>query len=185
MEKLKKYPEVLTIDTTPLNLEGRQISFVKNLGISYTSPTSDILVIDGDRYVVKGDIKGVLENAEKDVTLLTLSKDSRLDHSFDIQKTYGKFWNNFIGCGLFFKREALEKIKSHPVLNGQIYPEELQIYWGIEDGGLGDVCYDLGLTIELRKDINLRGRFERTWYDSPQVLTYRFSFRNKLKNILW
>ena len=183
--------DINVIDTNYLGipLEGRQTSFCRNLGLSVTDPDSDVLFMDGDRYVVSGDIKTIC-NSVSDVTLLTLERDGRNSMEFDIQKSYGTVYNGFFSCGMFIKRSAINKITSHSLLSRknsipQLFPEALQGSWGIEDTTLGDICYDLDLSVSLCREVRLRGGFDRNNVDSLDVIEKRFQFRSKLSHVKW
>ena len=166
--------------TTPTNLVGRQTSFARNLGLSLCDSKNDILFLDGDRYVTHGTLKP-LENAKTDVSLLLLDDDYR-DYIMDFDSHYGGVTNFFYSCGIFFKREAINKVLDFQ--NGELFCTDIQDVWGIEDTYLGDVCYHLGLTTAICKECRLRGSFDKRNLDSIHVLERRFRKRDKL-NVLW
>lgn len=197
IEKLGKYSNVCIIDTTERNLEGRQTSFCRNLGLSYTDPERDVLFLDGDRWIEQGDIRRVVNQAKKDITLLTLAEgDERTSKKFKIEDFYGKVINGFYSCGMIMKRSAIDKVTSHelmkrefkrfvvPYLFPQLFPESLQEDWGIEDTSLGDLCYSIGLSVNVCKTVRLHGKFEKRDLESLDVIEKRFIFRKKL-NVLW
>ena len=165
--------------TTPTNLVGRQTSFARNLGLLLCDSKNDVLFLDGDRYVTHGTLK-FLEEAKTDVSLLLLEDDFRED--IDFEYCYGRVTNFFYSCGVFFKREAINKIVNFQ--NGELFSTDIQDVWGIEDTYLGDVCYHLGLTAAIYKNCRLRGSFDRRNIDSIHVLERRFRKREKL-NVLW
>ena len=175
--KLRELQETY-IKTNP-KLTGRQTSYSRNLGLSLTDDDSDVLFLDGDRYLVTGNLNKLL-NSKYDVELLYLENDFRTE--VPAHANYGKALNGFFSCGLFIKREALEKIKAFQ--EGKVFNEEIQSLWGIEDTYLGDVCYHLGLTCNYNSTIRLNGSFSKTNIDSLEVLEKRFKLRDKL-NVLW
>lgn len=191
IETLKNYPYVTVIDTTSLNLEGRQTSFCRNLGLMLCDETHDVLFLDGDRSIKKGDILTLeSEDNHVDITLLKLEedfRDERMIEGIDLtfEEMYGDLISGFYSCGIFFKRDAIRKIQSHELMKGQLFPEMLQQYWGIEDTSLGDLCYSIDLTAELNNNIRLRGSFTKTDLDSIEALRMRFEFRSKLKRVKW
>ena len=81
------------------------------------------------------------------------------------------------------RRSAIEKVQEFQ--NGQLFREDMQDVWGIEDTTLGDVCYSLGLTAELTDKVVLRGAFDRNNVDSLDVVERRLTFRNSLPNVKW
>ena len=161
---------------TPEYLSGRQTSFARNLGLSYTDKNSDVLFLDGDRFITKGDIES-LNNTEYDIELLMLDKDPRI--LTDYKYTYGEVNNGFYSCGIFFKRSAINKIVEFQ--QGQLFLEAIQDVWGIEDVYLGDVSYHLSLTCNYNTDISLFGEFGKLNVDSMDVIMTRFKLRDKLK----
>lgn len=198
LEQLKMYDNVYPIDTTLHGLEGRQTSYCRNLGLYFTDQEKDVLFLDGDRWISNGDIRSVVNQAETDITLLRIEKDNR-DKDY-VDDNYGLVFNGFFSCGIYFKRDAINKIINHKLLKRplpekkdfyitnkipQLFPESLQHNWGIEDTSLGDICYDLGLTVTLNEDIRLHGEFSRLRIDSLDTIEDRFKFRNQLDNIRW
>ena len=165
--------------TTPNSLVGRQTSFARNLGLSLCDFKNDVLFLDGDRYVTTGTLNS-LESAETDVSLLLLEEDFRDNIDFDY--CYGRVMNFFYSCGIFLKREAINKILNFQ--HGELFSTDIQDVWGIEDTYLGDVCYHLGLTATIYKECRLRGRFDKRNIDSIHILERRFKKRDKL-NVLW
>lgn len=169
------------IDTGDMMLSGRQTSFCRNLGLSKCDTKSDVLFLDGDRYPVAGDIMEVYENIRTDAVCLPIEEDFRTVENFEMN--YGRVYNGFFSCGLFMKRSAIEKVQEFQ--GGQLFREDMQDVWGIEDTTLGDVCYSLGLTAELSDRVKLRGAFERNHVDSLDVVERRLMFRNSLKGVRW
>lgn len=189
IQKLYKYHNVSVIDTTTLNLSGRQTSLCRNLGLHFTSPNNDVLFLDGDRYITQGDFNS-LYNTNTDIQLLLLENDFRTDPRFDLDYAYGTMYNGFFSCGVLFKRNAINIITNHNLLKRndsfpQLFPEELQYEWGIEDTSLGDICYDCGLSISLNDSIRLKGQFNKMLVDSIDTIEKRLRFRDKLKNVKW
>ena len=164
---------------TDSNLKGRQTSYCRNLGLSLCNKDADVLFLDGDRYVESGNITD-LENTDYDINLLYLTEDLR-DGIIDITKTYGQVYNFFFSCGIFFKRSALNKILDFQ--NNELFSEDIQEHWGIEDTYLGDVCYHLKLTCNYNKGIRLHGKFEKTAAEIDTIYV-RLQKRDKL-NVLW
>lgn len=164
---------------TDSNLKSRQTSYCRNLGLSLCNKDADVLFLDGDRYVESGNITD-LENTDCDVNLLYLTEDLR-DGIIDITKTYGQVYNFFFSCGIFFKRSALNKILDFQ--NNELFSEDIQEHWGIEDTYLGDVCYHLNLTCNYNKGIRLHGKFEKTTAEIDTIYI-RLQKRDKL-NVLW
>lgn len=181
--KLGKYENVRPIDTSLMGLKGRQTSFCRNLGLSYTNPESDVLFLDGDRYIVAGKLEEALNN-NYDITLLPLVDDYRLNGFFRFSENYGKLHSGFNSGGIFFKRSAIREVQNQPYMNGQFFPEFLQDEWGAEDSGLGDICYSLGLTAEITDKVRIKGPYSNTLIGS-NVLRKRIDFRKNLKNIKW
>ena len=68
IELLLEYDNVTIINTSRLNLSGRQTSFCRNLGLYFTESDKDVLFLDGDRYVVSRNIRDIL-NDNSDITL--------------------------------------------------------------------------------------------------------------------
>lgn len=165
---------------TPAELKGRQTSFARNLGLSRCDGASSVLFLDGDRYPVFGDLRSAIRCSCSDVTCLPIEYDFRTRENFTMN--YGRVINGFYSCGIHFRREAIDKILAFQ--NGQLFNEDLQADWGIEDTSLGDVAYHLGFTAELSEMVTLRGAFERSTVDSLDVIEKRLRFRDKL-NVLW
>lgn len=174
------------IESEETDGEARLTSYCRNLGLSYTSSDSDVLFLDGDRYVVSGDILK-LEEWNKDIALLLLEKDPRVEGNESIidcdyeEVIYGTVYNRFYSCGVFLKRNAINK-----VLNFQrrhLFPEEFQSEWGIEDTYLGDVCYHLGISCDIFKECRLQGEFSRFNVDASSF-SRRLVARGKL-NVRW
>lgn len=169
--------------------EGRQTSFCRNMGYLFTREDSNVLFLDGDRYPVSGDLKS-LENSKTDITLLKLEKDPRDETPVRFSEIYGTIFNNFFSCGIFFKKDALKKIKDFYKTRRDdygesiIFPESVQQYWGIEDTHLGDICYHLGLSCEVCENIRLHGSFDKNKVSGLNTIESRFTLRDKL-NVLW
>lgn len=162
------------IDTLPMHYDGRQTSYCRNLGLSLCDPSSDVLFLDGDRYVIQGDLSD-LERSESDIQCLMIENDPRTKEMF--REDYGCVYTSFFSCGLFMKRKAIDKVLD---LQGQLFRIDMQDLWGIEDTNLGDVCYYLGLTAELNTGIRLRGSFEKTRLDTLDAMERRLRFRSAL-----
>lgn len=180
LKRLSFAENTAIVDTTPLGLVGRQTSFCRNLGLSECAKDSDVLFLDGDRYVVYGDIKKAVENCDTDILLFRLEDDNRTDQS--TKENYGRLCNGFFSCGIFFRRSAIDRVMKFQ--GGQLFNEGLQNDWGIEDISLGDVCYHLGLSVSLCEDVHLHGCFTRFRLDNLDVLERRLRFRNRL-NVKW
>jgi hypothetical protein len=164
---------------TPDYLKGRLTSLARNLGFYMTDKYNDVLFLDGDRYLISGDLNQ-LKYSKYDIELLFLEDDFRSGRN--VLQDYGKVINSFYSCGIFIRREALNKIASFQ--EGYIFDESIQNYWGIEDTYLGDVCYHLGLTCNYNETIRLKGTFSKTEIDNINVIEKRFKKRDKL-NVLW
>lgn len=163
---------------TPQEWQGRKTSSARNLGLSLCKSDSDVLFLDGDRYIVQGGLSE-LQNAKSDIACLSLENDFRTAENFSLN--YGKVLSGFFSCGVFFKRSAIQKIIDY---RGELFPTCVEGVWGIEDTCLGDVCYHLGLSAELSESIRLRGRFERVTVESLDVIEARLRFRDGL-NVRW
>lgn len=168
---------------------GRKTSTCRNMGYRYLKETyglDDTLFLDGDRIIVKGDFGNIVTNSS-DISLLTLENDGRTRKIFD--ENYGGVFNNFFSCGLFIKKGPLLEIesfyKSRPEYGKSlVFPENVEIEWGIEDTHLGDICYHIGLSAELADGIKLRGCFGRSFVNSLDTIETRFRLREKL-NVKW
>ena len=180
---LERYGNVDIIDTTPFGLEGRQTSFCRNLGLSACDAASDVLFLDGDRYPVEGSIEDAIAGRRKDteILLLPLFEDARTDEF--VQENYGKVINGFYSCGVWLCRDTIDKVLAFQG-GKQLFREDMQSMWGIEDTYLGDVCFHLGRIVELSDKVRLRGRFEKNRLDSLDALEKRFIERDKL-NVVW
>lgn len=163
---------------TPQDWQGRKTSSARNLGLSMCKPDSDVLFLDGDRYIVQGDLSE-LHNAKSDIVCLSLENDFRTAENFKLN--YGKVLSGFFSCGIFFKRFAIENIIDY---RGELFPTSVESVWGIEDTCLGDVCYHLGLSAELSESIMLRGMFERVKVENLDVVERRLRFREAL-DVRW
>lgn len=179
-EVLSAFKNVHCVKTDHLNLEGRQTSFCRNLGLYNTSDESDVLFLDGDRYIVKGDIRKEIEENNSDIMLLRLEDDFRTNESFF--RSYGHIYNQFFSCGIFMSRQSIECAKRFQ--NGQLFCEDLQSEWGVEDTYLGDVCYHLGIEARLNENISLHGSFDKNELDSIATMERRFRYRENL-SVKW
>ncbi len=171
---------VKTCDT----LKGRQTSRARNTGLSFTNSLSDVLFLDGDRYVSSGSLTG-LETSENDIELLLLEEDprneilSRYNYARDF---YGHVYNYFFSCGVFLKRTAIDRILDFQP-PAELFSVAMQKAHGSEDCYLGDVCYHLGLTADLYNGCRLHGRFDTLYADFEQF-KIRLQEREKL-NVRW
>jgi len=165
---------------TPDCLKGRQTSFSRNLGLSYAGKHSDVLFLDGDRYITNGSLNNLI-NWDKDIAILALQDDYR-NNINDYRNCYGKVHNMFYSCGIFFKRSSINKILEFQ--KGELFLTSIQTDWGIEDTYLGDVCYHLRLTCDIYREALLRGKFDKCFLDTLDVIEKRFRLRDKL-NVLW
>lgn len=141
-------------------LFGRHTSSSRNLGESFTDKSKDVLFLDADRFIIND--KKVRLNKTTDVELLLLKEDSRWDARgwfSDYSEIYGTVHNGFYSCGIFMKRDAIEKVKA---FQGELFSTDIEKWWGIEDTYLGDVCYHLGLSCDINKEIVLNGKFSKT-----------------------
>jgi len=174
---LKKHGEFFI--NTPTELEGRQTSYSRNLGLYHTDSEQDVMFLDGDRYFIEGKFDPI--NWNYDIGLFKLTEDSR-DIIIDYKDIYGTVHNGFYSCGLFMKRSAIEKVKAFQ--NGELFKLDIQTDWGIEDMYLGDVCYHLGLTCDIHPTVRLQGCFNKSQLDNLDILEKRFKLRDKL-NVKW
>ena len=183
-KKLVRYKE--EYHATPSSLSGRQTSFARNYGLKFTDSQSDVIFLDGDRYITSN---SSFNKPECDISLFTLEEDdyrnnmrnlegAEIDYMRDI---YGRPVNFFYSCGLFIKRKAINKVLTFQ--KGELFSTELQDEWGVEDLYLGDVCYHLGLSCEINKNIRLHGRFSNN-RTSINALKKRFILRDRL-NVKW
>jgi hypothetical protein len=156
---------------------GRKTSTNRNYGLGFTDMNSDVLFLDGDRYVVEGSLDKLCKT-KNDVTLLKVKNDYRGD---DYDEYSGKIVNGFYSCGIFFKSRAIDKILE---FQKELFSTKVEKYWGSEDLYLGDVCCHLELKIGFYKWCRLNGGFERKLPDSFESLKKRFELRSKL-NVLW
>lgn len=175
---LDSYSNVFPIDTTNHNFEGRRTSTCRNMGLFSCPEGDDVLFLDGDRYIVEGNIREAIDKATSDILLFKLEEDNRTKESFN-QSYRGDFINGFYSCGIFFRRRAINSILTSPYNFGELFPEFLQDVWGIEDTSLGDLCYHLGLKAELCETVRLNGFFEKTAYGSIKDIARRLKFREQ------
>lgn len=164
---------------TKSKLKGRQTSYCRNLGLSKCDSNKDILFLDGDRFPKAGTLQQ-LTTWPHDIALLLIEWDNRIYTEFT--EKYGTVMNDFFSCGVYFKREAINKILTFQ--KGKLFNEKIQQHWGIEDTYLGDVCYHLGLTCNLYFYVRLQGKFARTKVDGLDVVKERFKLRQKL-DVKW
>lgn len=176
VKKLEKYGEKFI--KTPIYLFGRQTSYARNLGLSKTDKNSDVLFLDGDRFIEEGSLDG-LENTKNDISLLKITDDSRGDEPYS--DFYGCVNNRFYSCGIFFKRDAINKVLGFQ--NGELFDTSVQSMWGIEDTYLGDVCYHLRLTADYFNNCKLHGVIVNNNIGSDNMIL-RFNKRQKL-NVKW
>ena len=179
LEDKREDGRLIGISTNPF-LEGRQTSYARNTGAAACDDSEGILFLDGDRYPIQGDIKKAVDDCDSDILLFRVEDDFRTNDNFALN--YGRVYNGFFSCGVYFTKEALDKIRAFQ--NGQIFSEGMQKYWGIEDTYLGDVCYHLGLSAKLDMDVVLNGTFDRNTVDSVDVIELRLRERLKL-NVKW
>lgn len=169
---------LMVIDTTILNLKGRQTSRCRNTGLKFCSSNNDVLFLDGDRYAVCGSYEDAINNANTDTICFPLENDQRTPETFD--QSYGHVMCGFFSCGLWMKRDAINKICEW---QGELFNTELQSEWGIEDTSLGDLCYHLGLSSSLTDRCVLRGEINNLPITKTARLK-RFMFREPL-NVKW
>lgn len=159
------------------SLTGRRTSCCRNLGLSLCHRDADVLFLDGDRFPVSGALSG-LETWDKDIALLLLEDEER-NLVTDYHPYYGEVFNLFFSCGIFLKRKAVDAITTFQ--HGELFRQDLQADWGIEDTYLGDVCYHLRLMADIYKGCRLNGTFNKRKFDSPDVLARRLNERKNLK----
>lgn len=143
---------------TPNTWEGRCVSSARNFGLSFTNKDSDVLFLDGDRYIVSG--KFTPGKVKKDVLLFMVQKDERDDPKWfkKYSQIYGHLHNGFYSCGLFMKRSAINKVLD---FQGELFDTSIEQFWGVEDVHLGDVCFHLGLTADINRNMILYGHFDK------------------------
>lgn len=180
VDDLSVYSNIDLIDTTPLDLVGRQTAYCRNLGLSRCEKDSDVLFLDGDRYPVEGSLRTAIEECDTHILCIPLIHDNRDKSKF--KEGYGTMNNGFYSCGIFFKREAINAITKFQ--KGELFNTRLQSDWGIEDTSLGDLCYHLNLSVNLTDKVKLRGHFEKDRLDSLDVLEKRLRYRNNL-SVRW
>lgn len=171
-------PNLTIVDTTNMELTGRQTSVCRNLGLKLTNPANDVLFLDGDRYAVGGSYQSAIDDARSQIVCFPLEIERRTKASF--ATTYGCVNSGFFSAGLFMTRQAIEKVVKW---QGCLFNPQLQAEWGIEDTSLGDLCYHLGLTAELTDKCVLRGGLTNTTISKTARLK-RFMFREPL-NVKW
>lgn len=165
---------------TPWWWMGRKTSSARNYGLKHIPNNYDVLFLDGDRYIEYGTFENIYKG-DNDVLLFTLNEDSR-DLSIPYSKYEGRVNNNFYSCGVFFRRKAINKILKFQ--KGQLFCKKLEKDWGCEDLYLGDVCYHLCLKTNYYLDVKLHGKFEKTTFDTLDIIKKRFKLRDKL-NVKW
>lgn len=166
---------------TPNSWVGRRVSSARNFGLSFTDKGSDVLFLDGDRYIVRG--KFTPSKVKKDVLLFMVEHDERNDPKWfkKYSQIYGHLHNGFYSCGLFMKRAAIDKILT---FQGELFSTDIENYWGVEDVHLGDVCFHLGLTAGINKNMILYGRFDKDKKIPLEAWRARVSKRLPL-NVIW
>lgn len=170
--------KITIIDTTDMNLQGRQTARCRNIGLKHTDNRNDVLFLDGDRYAVGGSYADAVMDGKSDTICFPLEIDTRTKQIFS--ENYGNIMCGFFSCGLWMKREAINRVVKW---QGELFNTELQAEWGIEDTSLGDLCYHLGITSELTDKCVLRGKFDRQTITKTARLK-RFMFREPL-NVKW
>lgn len=159
----------------------RHVSGCRNLGLSYTRNDADVIFLDGDRYIKKFNMDFI--STDKDILLFPVDQDERDDPKWftDYSMVYGHLHNGFYSCGVFFKRNSIKKILEY---QGEMFDTSLEEYWGVEDVHLGDVCYHLGLSCDLYKDIRLNGCFDPS--KKIPLEAWRARVRKRLDlNVIW
>lgn len=174
----KRRRNIMVIDTSGMELKGRQTSSCRNLGLKFTDQTHDVLFLDGDRYSVGGSYEDAIRDAKTDTLCFPLEIDMRDQEAFD--KSYGCVNSCFYSCGLWMRRDAINRVIKW---QGSLFNTELQSEWGVEDTFLGDVCYHLNLTSALTDKCVLRGSLTRNTISKTARLK-RFMLREPL-NVKW
>lgn len=182
-EKLLKSLDETYIKTDD-TLMGRHTSTARNLGLSKCDPMSDVLFLDGDRYIISGTLSKLGETGA-DIELLLLEDEHRnpISKYYDYSNFAGQLNNYVYSCGIFFKRNAINKFIGE---QGELFntTPDVMSEWGLEDTyGIGDFGYHLGLKFDWYKHCRLAGRFETTCL-SNSASEKRFALREKL-NVQW
>lgn len=162
ISELSKFTNVNIVNTDFNISDGRKTSTLRNLGLSKCSDSSDILFLDGDRFVISGDLHDLV--GESEVNLLKLEDDIRSNDW--IQANKGKLMSGFFSCGVYFPRDKINLI-----LNkfNELFPMWAESDWGIEDLVLGDICYSLNIDFKLNENILLNGSFNRFIVSNDQI----------------
>ena len=156
---------------------GRKTATNRNYGLSFCDEKADVLFLDGDRYIRRGNVLMLSEN-KNDVILFKTIGDHRVE---DYSSYSGKISNCFYSCGVLFKRKAINRVVE---FQGELFNTEVEKDWGSEDLYLGDVCHHLRLKIGFFEDCRLNGIFEKHVPDNFGSIKKRFELRSKL-NVLW
>lgn len=166
---------------TPKSWEGRRVSSARNFGLAFTDNDSDVLFLDGDRYIVSGSFSP--KRVKKDILLFMVQKDERDDPKWfkKYSQIYGHLHNGFYSCGLFMKRKAINEVLK---FQGELFDTEIEQFWGVEDVHLGDVCFHLGLTCDINRKMILYGHFDKD--KKIPINAWRARVRKRLPlNIIW
>lgn len=144
---------------TPNKWNGRKVSSTRNLGLKHCDNNEDVLFLDGDRFFTKCENTN-FKSFKTDIVLLLVEDDERDDPKWftKYNQIYGHLHNGFYSCGLFIKRNAINKILS---FQGMLFDTSIEKYWGVEDVHLGDVCYHLKLTACIHDSARLNGHFDK------------------------
>lgn len=145
--------------TTDFNKEdGRKVSSCRNLGLKNTRSESDVIFMDGDRFI-KTFCNGFTK-IKKDIVLFPVEDDERDDPKWfkKYNQVYGHLHNGFYSCGLYMRRSAINRVLD---FQGELFDTSIEGYWGVEDVHLGDVCFHLGLTCDIYWKIRLNGHFDK------------------------
>lgn len=164
---------------TPADLVGRQTSYSRNLGLSFTGKDSDVLFLDGDRYITKGNLFH-LDEEKTDISLLMLERDNR-ENIKDYSECYGQWINFFFSNGILIRRSAINTILENN--NNELFSLDKQNSWGIEDTCLGDLCYHLGLTCDIYRGCRQSGGFTNNEIDRESMKKRILYKIDKLKSI--
>lgn len=174
LQQLQNYPNVEVVDTTTMNFKGRKTSTLRNLGLQKCSENTDVLFLDGDRFVVEGDIRS-LSSVREDIATIRLKNDHR--NKKDFPNHYGTYFNWVYSCGLLVKRSAIKKITEKQ--NGKLFNEDLESEYGVEDVAFGDLCHHLGLSATLVESVKLNGQIENK-ITSKKAMKNRSEFNKKI-----
>ncbi len=149
---------------TPESWQGRKTSSARNLGLSLCDKNADVLFLDGDRYPVKGDLT-CLEDLDSDIALFLTEKDFR-NSIINYQEYYRTINNGF-----------------DRIINeyGELFPTDVEKWWGVEDTSLGDLCYKLGFSAGICQGVQLQGKIESKNIE-PEAARERFLKLNQIWN---